>query len=946
MAKKDEAFELKSFQALNLAGGLNSRAGYFGVSDGSQAPLETIDSKNVDYTWAQAASTRMPFKLQGYIKQPSFIIDSQATENVSATATSTQAGTLSICQFFENIGGSSQSFNFVNFRISPQQFTIFGKNYNFPQKFKVSIHQNVSGKPTSVIYSCLVEGTFYSTQWPNNPQTLSIQLKENIVIPNNIGMWLCVDIPVSAAGIQSFTFYGSATQHASLPCYVTQDYVNFTAFGIAALQFSVYAQLGQAQRIFDMRTSEPNGTVIQNVMGVNAGALYTGCNSFAPTELLSGGNQSNPWDMQVAGNLLFSCDYATLPNQVWDASSSATGLHGYRMSAYYNLVGTVGSAGQSATIASWSGNTATMNASQSANGLYIGRIIYLNGVVIQPEAIAIASFTTSGTIGTANYYVTAITFSTAPIVALRTQANWNSATIAVTNSGGSVTSTSTNVLYKILAVTQLNSGGLRASEEQSVTLPASATSAVINLTNVYMNSSTSGAYFGTDIPNGATTWYIAGPFNPQAQTNDSVNSAIGGIYYQLGTSDLSTTLNPMANSTSSFNITALPATTANTLLINTGLAQAFFQSQVDVPQAKFMVVWQNMLVMAGDPLNPSSIWLSYLGGPQIFSLNGGVNGTLLPIPDFNDGQIVRGLYVFQGNLYVFKNQSVYRVLFTGASGTSPYVVTKLMGNIGCLSHWSITETNQGIVFLSEQGPAICYGTIIDLIPVSSKIMDRFQSEYPESYNLANMITSSGVQYKGKKQVWWNTCSHSSTFFDGILIYDYEKQSFSEYKDVFAQFLALVGDSNDFQLPWYAGLQEDFGNFEVYIQGNVNYEYIGQSDLGIPFEFSTGWLQFGDPSSKKSLRWLYVFAELYPGLVYPPSQALLGVNLYLDYGTNPIGTYYFDLNNPLTILGGVDTIQAQNQEAHVFKLQFFCGDYGALLRLHGFRLDWQTFGTQA
>jgi hypothetical protein len=118
----------------------------------------------------------------------------------------------------------------------------------------------------------------------------------------------------------------------------------------------------------------------------------------------------------------------------------------------------------------------------------------------------------------------------------------------------------------------------------------------------------------------------------------------------------------------------------------------------------------------GDPENPSRLWISAQNSPQVWGTAGGVNGAFLPIPIGNDGQIGTGLYVWRSDLYVFKNNSVYRTQYTGNLGLSPFRVDPVQGEIGALSHWAIKESDFGIICVSVKGVAVCLGTSVQILP--------------------------------------------------------------------------------------------------------------------------------------------------------------------------------------------------------------------------------------
>jgi hypothetical protein len=395
----------------------------------------------------------------------------------------------------------------------------------------------------------------------------------------------------------------------------------------------------------------------------------------------------------------------------------------------------------------------------------------------------------------------------------------------------------------------------------------------------------------------------------------------------LATGDVSTALNPMTNATTSFNINSIPATTNNTPLIDTGFPQGFYTSQVDAPRAKYLTTFQGMVVSAGDPNLPNRVWFTAQGTSQVYSTYGGVLGAGLDIPvNLNDGQIIRGIHVWQGALYVFKNNSIYRISYTGNLGISPFFVDKLQGEIGCLSHWTIKETNIGLVFLSVQGPAVVYGSQVAMIPASSTILNMFQTTDANSFNTGAMIYSTGLLYSAKKQIWWGVSSNSATVRDKVLIYDYEKQIFWTDDGISANYFAIVGDTNGFPQPWS-------GDYSAQIFRHDN----GLDDNGsaINWYYSTPWMSFDDPFGVKNTGYLYISgANQTSGNLY--------VDEYLDFSTSVANTYTFDMTNAQFQIGIPQRLASQS---HYARYVLRNSDLDVPVQITAMRFNVQHLGTQ-
>jgi len=306
-----------------------------------------------------------------------------------------------------------------------------------------------------------------------------------------------------------------------------------------------------------------------------------------------------------------------------------------------------------------------------------------------------------------------------------------------------------------MGITALRSGGFRASEEMSVDVK-DGSAGIINLTNVRMNSSFDGTQFGFDIGTTATTWFMTKAFNPQLEPTDAA-SGVGQIYYEIPGASI-TVSNPSPNTATLFSITEEVAGTEPTTLDVFTHEQAYFTLQVDAPKVKYMRVYNNFLLEGGDPCNRSRVWISELLSPNIWSEFGGTQGSFLDI-DPDDGDEISGICVWTTFAFIFKYHSVHRINFTGDEQV-PFTVEKLAGKIGALSHFAIQETDKGIIFLSEKGPAICRGYYVtytsfggpeDAMAGLGGIDPLFDSSYISPLNFEALkfsVSANDTQHRG------------------------------------------------------------------------------------------------------------------------------------------------------------------------------------------------------
>lgn len=115
---------------------------------------------------------------------------------------------------------------------------------------------------------------------------------------------------------------------------------------------------------------------------------------------------------------------------------------------------------------------------------------------------------------------------------------------------------------------------------------------------------------------------------------------------------------------------------------------------------KILTAHFGRMVMAGQNDFPFTAYLSSEFDPEDWSTSAPSNATSLQVDDRGDPQGITGLCSFQGRLYIFCRRSIYEV--TGNDPAS-FIVTPISTGIGCLSHGSIVQVPNDIIFASDRG---------------------------------------------------------------------------------------------------------------------------------------------------------------------------------------------------------------------------------------------------
>lgn len=483
--------------------------------------------------------------------------------------------------------------------------------------------------------------------------------------------------------------------------------------------------------------------------------------------------------------------------------------------------------------------------------------------------------------------------------------------IALAQSGSAGGPWSANGIVKVMLVTALRSGGYRCSQPVSITIAAGTNK--IDITGIAVDAIA--AQFSFDVAATATTIYCTTPN--------------GAIYYKVPAASLSTAGNPIANTQTANSI--LPMTDATLIAggsfeTNLQYPQGYATGQVDTPKAKFFEVFQNMLVSGGDPSNPSRVWFSEQNAPQVWG-NGdsgtSIQGDYLDIAT-DDGETITGMAIADGALIIGKQNRLYRVDYTG-NAIEAFAVNPVHSPVGVLSNWSMQVIPDGLFFLSNRGPAICYGTYADVLPQTRMIQNLFDNTAAESFNLSSMIYAVACNDTTRNQVLVTVSSPGVTIRDRILSYDYEQKMFQLYDGYRANYIAIIGDSNGFPVLYNGNLSG-----QLFKRSSDYYD----SDAYIITSWLSPELNLSEPNTFNQVEWLYLAGKVQTS-----------GNLYLDFyagGTSPYRTIQFDMTRAdfadglavrVGTLGRISKFRIRSVD--------FTGVSG--FELHWMRLEWSDAG---
>src|ERR1019366_10140337 len=290
------------------------------------------------------------------------------------------------------------------------------------------------------------------------------------------------------------------------------------------------------------------------------------------------------------------------------------------------------------------------------------------------------------------------------------------------------------------------------------------------------------------------------------------------------------------------------------------------------------------------------------------------------VPNGNDGQVIIGAYVWRGDLYIFKTNSVYVMQFSGTTSLSPFVLTKLQGNYGPVSPGCIAEGDNYLYFLSPVGLCAISGLTVSLLPESDSLRSKFNG--PNSWNLSQLSNALAITFPQKKQIHFQVAV--STVGDNVLVYDWSRRTFW-YDTGSIQESAYLQDLSSAPPVPYAG--DSAGQlFQLDSYGN-------DEATPIDMRYETPWLNLGDPSGWKELKWMWLAgAQQVTGNMH--------IEVYVDFGLKAVRAFDFDMSDPLFQVG---LYKSLNMRCKYIKIVLTNNDQGIPVAIRYLRVDYVDSG---
>lgn len=158
----------------------------------------------------------------------------------------------------------------------------------------------------------------------------------------------------------------------------------------------------------------------------------------------------------------------------------------------------------------------------------------------------------------------------------------------------------------------------------------------------------------------------------------------------------------------------------------------------------------------------------------------------------NDNSSITGLYGYDQNLTIFKNDSIWRIVYTGAGpqNLGEYTPEPVVRGVGCVSNASIAEVRGRLVFLGEDGIYAYDGT-----PNIQKISDKIQSTL-KTINSGARQYAVGVNWKSQSCYLLAFRSQTSFYNNTVVCWDYKNDSWWVWDNIPAVAWMLDEGSDD------------------------------------------------------------------------------------------------------------------------------------------------------
>lgn len=322
---------------------------------------------------------------------------------------------------------------------------------------------------------------------------------------------------------------------------------------------------------------------------------------------------------------------------------------------------------------------------------------------------------------------------------------------------------------------------------------------------------------------------ITAPTVGATYTNNSVTFTIIGTNLVVGSSGIAGTIV----------VTGLSQPLASGNLIKTSgtgdsnITYTQFAINTNITAAKYVEQYNNYLFLANVTANgvyyPTRIYWSNLQDPTTW-----LTTSFIEVSE-NDGQQITGMKVLGNNLIIFKTRSIYIISFTGDPDV-PFILQgggKANSDVGCVSHFSIQEVQNGLMFFASDGLYYFDGFN------SQKVSDRINPTIL-GLNQTRLTQARSLVQRNKHRYMLSVPSSSSSNNDTIIVWDWYLNAFSIYIG-----MSPAAMCTTYNLGYQEGIY--FGDYSgfYYTMDTGPDDYPLNVQTAINAYYYTNWKAFGD-----------------------------------------------------------------------------------------------------
>lgn len=323
---------------------------------------------------------------------------------------------------------------------------------------------------------------------------------------------------------------------------------------------------------------------------------------------------------------------------------------------------------------------------------------------------------------------------------------------------------------------------------------------------------------------------VVAPTNGATYTNNGVTFTIVGVNLIVGFEGLAGTVTATGSSAPSTIGTINKASGTG----DTNITYTLYGANTNITTAKYVEQFNNYLFLANCTADgvyyPTRIYWSNLQDTTTW-----LQSSFLEISE-NDGQQITGIKVLGQNLIIFKTRSIYIVSFTG-DADAPFILQgggKANSDVGTVSHFSIQEVQNGLVFLSPDG--LYYFDGIN----SSKISDRVNPTFL-GLNQAQLVNSRSCVQRIKHRYMLSVQSGSGNNNDTIITWDWYLNAFSVHTGMSPSTMCTTYTNGFTERIWFG----DYSGYYYQMDTNSLNDFPLNVATPINSFYYTNWKDFGD-----------------------------------------------------------------------------------------------------